>query len=452
MRVCIIGAGVAGLQCADVLANEHECHVFDSSGHVGGVWRNNYDGFGLQVPAELYEFVGHPNPLYDGQFPPGKTVHACIQEFVKRTCLEQRVDFHLGETVTTVCAAEGGGWDVTTQTCESVPQSYRFDYCVVCTGMYNTPHLPADAPDGAMHTSQFVDASIARGKRVVVVGGGKSAIDCAVAAARHAETVTLVAKRLHWPVPRRILGIVPFKWGTYSRLGHFLLPAHWDMPPKARRIHQALSGVKWIAWRILEQVFAWQFALRQNPPVPLEVDLFGGGQILTYELRDLVASGKITLAVGESLKVPPADLTVYGTGFGKSYSMLESCDLDVRTDGLWLYKNIIPVRVPRLAFVGSEVSTFNNILTQRIQAEWLARWMDRHNAEADDVRMDAYVEAERVWKRSWMPFSTSRASLVQLHMTHYHDSLCRDIQWPLPKTRWWQWFLPITARDYGRIS
>ena len=449
MRICIIGAGVAGLQCADVLADAHECHVFDGNDRVGGVWNKNYDGFGLQVPSELYEFVGHPAPQHDGQFPPGKAVQASIEGFVQRTNLEARVHFHLGEAVTSLQPGNNG-WDVTTTAGESVQKAHRFDYCVVCTGMYHTPHVPDDAPEGAIHTSQFLDASIARGKRVVVVGGGKSAIDCAVAAAEHAAHVTLAAKKLHWPVPRRILGIVPFKWGTYSRLGHFLLPAHWDIAPAERRIHHALSGVKWIVWRILEAAFSFQFGLREAPPVPLEIDLFGGGQILTYELRDLVASGKISLVVGESTP-PPADLFVYGTGFGKTYSLFRECDLDVQDDGLWLYKNIVPARVPRLAFVGSEVSTFNNILTQRIQAEWLAKRLESNTA--DDVPcMDAHIEAERAWKRKWMPFSASRASLVQLHMTHYHDSLCKDMKWDLPKMKWWQWVFPITARDYGRMA
>ena len=36
------------------------------------------------------------------------------------------------------------------------------------------------------------DASICKGKKVVVVGGGKSAIDNAVSAAKHGEASTLV--------------------------------------------------------------------------------------------------------------------------------------------------------------------------------------------------------------------------------------------------------------------
>jgi dimethylaniline monooxygenase (N-oxide forming) len=41
--------------------------------------------------------------------------------------------------------------------------------------------------------------------------------------------------------------------------------------------------------------------------------------------------------------------------------------LDLQKDGLYLYRNCLPYAVPHLAFVGSEVSTYNNILTQGLQ-------------------------------------------------------------------------------------
>ena len=38
-----------------------------------------------------------------------------------------------------------------------------------------------------------------------------------------------VYRSAHWPVPRYLLNLVPFKWGTYSRFGHFMLPTHYDV-------------------------------------------------------------------------------------------------------------------------------------------------------------------------------------------------------------------------------
>ena len=63
-----------------------------------------------------------------------------------------------------------------------------------------------------LHSCQFKDASICEGKNVIVVGGGKSSIDCCVAAAKAgAKTSSLVFRSAHWPVPRKLLNLVPFK-------------------------------------------------------------------------------------------------------------------------------------------------------------------------------------------------------------------------------------------------
>ena len=48
--------------------------------------------------------------------------------------------------------------------------------------------------------------------------------------------------------------------------------------------------------------------------------------------------------------------------------------LDLQKDGLYLYRNCLPYAVPHLAFIGSEVSTYNNILTQGLQVRtWRVR-------------------------------------------------------------------------------
>ena len=39
----------------------------------------------------------------------------------------------------------------------------------------------------------------------------------------------------------------------------------------------------------------------------------------------------------------------------------------------------------------------------------------------------AEIEATKAWKRQWMPRTPSRASLVLLHQTHYHDQLMADL-------------------------
>lgn len=95
MKICIVGAGVAGVQVADVLTeNGHDCHIFEREASVGGVWRRNYVGYALQVPMELYEFPGMPVPEKDGTFPDGDSVMKYIESYVEKRDLFARCTFH----------------------------------------------------------------------------------------------------------------------------------------------------------------------------------------------------------------------------------------------------------------------------------------------------------------------------------------------------------------------
>merc|ERR1712178_496279 len=95
----------------------------------------------------------------------------------------------------------------------------------------------------------------------IVVGGGKSAIDCAVAAAKTADSSTLLFRAAHWPVPRYLLDLVPFKWGFYSRFGHATLPTHHDVSLVERALHCLAKPLKWTFHRIVELMFCYQFGL-----------------------------------------------------------------------------------------------------------------------------------------------------------------------------------------------
>jgi cation diffusion facilitator CzcD-associated flavoprotein CzcO len=335
------------------------------------------------------------------------------------------------------------------------------------------PHLPdhkgAESFGGEiLHSCTFLDKEQVRGKRVVVVGGGKSAVDNAVSAAKAGASSTLLYREAHWPVPRYLLNLIPFQWGTYSRLGHFMLHASHDMGSLATWIHAVLVPLKWLFWRIVELMFCVQFHLSGDavPEVPIEIDLFTGGQILTYEYRNMLEAGQVQGVKGAidhfvengviltDGTLIPADVVIYGTGFGKSYKLFDESTqkkLAVQRDGLYLYRNIIPPAVSNIAFIGCEVSTFNNILTHGLQAVWLRRMLTGEMRLPNASVMHHIVEKEQAWKRSWMPASSARASIWQLHMMKYHDNLCSDMQVPCKRKGWniiAEIFVPYSAADY----
>ncbi|CAK9078323.1 unnamed protein product, partial [Durusdinium trenchii] len=150
--------------------------------------------------------------------------------------------------------------------------------------------------------------------------------------------------------------------------------------PVAKWFHGTCAPVKWIWWRVVELMFRGQFQLPSEmvPPDSIDIDLFSGGQILNYEFRDMVQEGKIKVIQGAIDSFTPegvvltngtqlhSDLVIYGTGFAKNYDIFDKVlqeKLNIQKDGLFLYRNMLPPRLPDLAFVGCEVSTSNNILT-----------------------------------------------------------------------------------------
>merc|ERR1719230_163621 len=207
------------------------------------------------------------------------------------------------------------------------------------------------------------------------------------------------------------------------------------MAPLMWWIHSVLAPVRWLWWRLVELMFRVQFHLFSGdlvPTTPLELDVFTGGQILTYEPRDQLRRGAVAAVKGavesytetgvrvkngrgERVELA-ADLVVYGTGFAKDYGVLDPASraaLGVSRDGLYLYRSILAPRVPDLAFVGAEVSTFNNILTHALQARWLRGVLAGDVALPPPARMERAIEREQAWKRTWMPPTSARAAIFQ---------------------------------------
>jgi len=510
LKICVIGAGVAGLQTAVQLINVgfDDITIFEKSDNVGGVWRENYADFGLQVPKELYEFPDFPFPTERGEewetFPKGEHVQKYIELYLaSKKGLRERIVFRTSVQSIERPSNESEGWIVKTST--TIPSSekeegatksaddeakgdgsnpslttHSFDYVVVCTGMYTAPpNVPGlktpgneDFSGEILHSSAFTSekAKSLKDRDVVVVGGGKSAVDCAVAASNAgAKSTTIVFREAHWPVPRYLLNLVPFKWGTYSRFGHATLRAHHDA--SFPLLHWCMRPAKWAWWRIVETMFRCQFGLSGDmlPKSRIDVDLFGGGQILTYAFHRLVREGKIRAVRSSVARLDAkdvilrtderisADAVVYATGFSKSYAYLdakERAKLSIEKDGLWLYRNIIPPQVPRLAFVGSEVTTFNNILTHALQAKWLASVLSGKIAMPAVDEMERAIAKEQAWKRSWMPEKSTRAATYQLHMLKLHDTYVEDMRIS-PWRKGWnvlaEMFAPYEASDYAAL-
>ena len=209
-----------------------------------------------------------------------------------------------------------------------------------------------------------------------------------------AEETHLIFRDVHWPVPRNLAGILPFKWGMLSRMTGALIPPYAHPDPVARGLHGIGKPLVWIFWRLVELLLYVQLRLGTKiangknlvPSKPVDIDCFGESTMSPRPgLYNLIRQGRITahrteiasfthdgvaLRDGDTLTV---DRVVFGTGWKSDYGYLpdEAVEaLGAEDDGFYLYRHMLHPDLPNLVFVG-RASTFASVLTYSLQARWL---------------------------------------------------------------------------------
>lgn len=482
-RVGIIGAGIAGLATArTLLADGIDCIVFDRDTKLGGVWAKGYHEFGVQVQKELYEFPDFPLPENTPNFTPGPVFQAYMERYAQKFGIDKVL--RLG-TIVSQISRDGDAWSIE-YAAGTETGTERVDFVVIATGLYsetpNIPELPGrDTFAGDIHhVYDLATVEPIEGRKVVVVGYGKSASDAAADAAEHGATAHMIVRTAHWPVPRKLAGLLPFKWGMLTRLTAAMIPPYIRPTPVVKHLHGIGYPLVWIFWHAVELLLRVQFRLDTPieggrsllPQMPVESGCFGEATMVPRPgFMQLIRSGKLKVHLGTIENFEPTgvrlsdgtkietDCVVFGTGWKNELPMLEpklKAALGAEPDGIYLYRHILHPDVPGLAFLG-RASTFMSVTTYSVQARWLAELLAGNVTLPSAEEMRHEIGALKTWKRAFMPSGTGRAARVLLHMAHYHDELLRDfgadphrkigLLKPFKEV-----FAPYTARDYRQIA
>ena len=238
-RVCIVGAGPAGLSVARALSrlgipyDQYERHS-----DVGGIWdlENPGDadvrvgalhlvtqGLGLLRPPDAGQLPRLPEPPADPRLHPG----------VRRDARASRADpvRHRGHRVR---AATGDRWTVTLadgsrHTYRALDLRHRHDVVAA-----DADHPGSSSPARCVTRSTYRDPIEFRGRRVLVVGLGNSGADIVCDAALIADASFLSVRRGYHVIPKHIFGIPADEFGESGpSLPH---------PRRAPRLHRAAAG------------------------------------------------------------------------------------------------------------------------------------------------------------------------------------------------------------------
>lgn len=199
--IVVIGAGQSGLAAAHTLDTAGmPALVLEAGDRPVGSWPDYYDSLTLFSPARYSSLPGLAFPGDPEHYPTRDETIAYLEQYAARLDVEIRTNTRVDSVET-----EGRGFEVRT----AAGQTVRASGIVAATGSFSNPNIPElpgqDQFRGQiLHAAGYREPKAYSGQRVIVVGGGNSAIQIAHELAEHAfvtlathQPVTFLAQRPH---------------------------------------------------------------------------------------------------------------------------------------------------------------------------------------------------------------------------------------------------------------
>jgi cation diffusion facilitator CzcD-associated flavoprotein CzcO len=478
MKIGIIGAGFAGLASAKVLRElGHDVTVYEKAPDVGGVWSatRRYPGLRTQNSKETYTLSGLKFPRATPQWATGEDVQRYLETYVEKFGLAPLL--RLSTEVIHAVPAQSGGWNITTNA-----GTDHYSHLVVASGIFSRPFIPrfegVDVlkrlggeiiPSSDLHSLDQV-----KDRNVLVVGYGKSACDVAVEIAKVARSTTVVARELLWKMPRKIKGILNYKYLMLTRMGEGLFP-YRRLRGFERVLHARDSAIANNMVGSLEKVTTSQLHLKELGLVPQGTfaDIARSTVSLATEgFFEAARSGAISVKRDNTIKgfaerngrphaelangeVLPADVVVASTGWTQDIPFfpqeVQDKLFDENGDYL-LYRQIYPINVKDLTFAGYN-SSFFSPLSAEVSAIWIGSCLGGNHRVPSREEMLEETKTRLAWMRKRTGGKHARGTNLIPFSMHNIDEVLSDVGIDIPrlkKAR--QWLLPPSPQDYREIT
>jgi cation diffusion facilitator CzcD-associated flavoprotein CzcO len=322
-RYCIVGAGASGLAVAKTFAERgipFDC--FEALSDIGGLWNPDsphavYGSTYLNSSKKLSRYPDFNFPEEWSHYVSCTQAQAYLRAYAEEFGLYPRISFN-----TRVARAEradaGGGWRVKLEG-EASPRLYAG--LVVANGHHWQPNLPTYPGkfDGeVLHSHDVKSKEQVKGKRVLVVGAGNSAVDILSDAALDGALAVHSMRRSYYFFPKMVFG---------KPTDTFIdLTSRWPLPRSVMR------GLYKLGMRVLVGPH-WRYGLAAP-----DHDLFEAHPTACTAYLDHVVHGRIAVKPGiERLdgrrvvftdgSAEEIDLLVYATGFKVSFPFMDASSM-----------------------------------------------------------------------------------------------------------------------------
>lgn len=215
-RICVIGAGPSGIAAIKNLQEQGLTSItaFEKNNQVGGNWvydENNthssvYETTHIISSRRWSEFEDYPMPEHYTDYPSHAQLLKYFQSYAQHFDLNKYISFNT--TVLKVTRTDENTWHVLYENEQGTHDAW-FDYLLIANGHHWDPFLPeyqGNFSGDLLHSHQYKKASVFKGKRVLVVGGGNSACDVAVEISRVTPQTSISMRRGYHIFPKFIIG------------------------------------------------------------------------------------------------------------------------------------------------------------------------------------------------------------------------------------------------------
>ena len=220
-KIAIIGAGLTGVSsAAHCVGHGFDVTIFEAGDRksLGGIWSKVNKTSGLQIHSIMYRF--HPSVNWNKGYPNREQIVGQVEQLWKKYGLDKKTRFET--RVENIYKDPQGRWIINTES------HGRFDGIIACVGTCGDPKRVQikghEKFQGDIFHSSELDGKDAKGKKILIVGGGASAIE-ALEFATHegAEKAYILSRSEKWIIPRNpfidillslnIFGAeIPFSW------------------------------------------------------------------------------------------------------------------------------------------------------------------------------------------------------------------------------------------------
>ena len=192
--VVVIGAGQAGLSAAYHLTRMGiDFVLLDANAAPGGAWQHRWNSLHMGTVNGIHELPGFPVPPAD----PGARANVVLPEYFAE--YERRFALPVRRPVTVTSVTRGEDRLIV----HSADDAWATRYLINATGTWTQPYWPfvpgrETFRGRQLHTANYVSAAEFRGERVVIVGGGVSAVQLLDEISDVADTFWVTRREPHW--------------------------------------------------------------------------------------------------------------------------------------------------------------------------------------------------------------------------------------------------------------